>query len=254
MTPEKLPARLMFRDEMGYSKDTPILAYGWCPAGLQFLTPRGYHTMDHTQWHDDPRFGNFREPTSDELAQHETEWQSMFKVIKKWEDDEAAYEKIMKEISFTKVSLPFGWLGNMAPYSIVAPIGLLKGLDGITFRTSEALFMAMRFADQDIQKAIWAERSPMGAKMLAKKHASQMVVQPRSDQDVANMRIVLKLKLDQHKLDEDLLITGDAEIIEDCTARQNESGLFWGAAKVNGVWVGKNMLGKMWMELRQSIQ
>jgi len=40
---------------------------------------------------------------------------------------------------------------------------------------------------------------------------------------------------------------------KDCTNRQNESGLFWGAALKDGVWVGENQLGKFWMYLRDVV-
>ena len=155
------------------------------------------------------------------------------------------------EIAFTKVALPFGWLGNMSPHQIVTPPGLLNGFDGMTFRTGEALFQAMRFTNRDIIISIWREKSPMAAKMVAKRHVKEMVIAPRSKEDTDNMFKVLCLKIDQHpKLREELLSTGDAEIIEDCSNRRNDSGLFWGAAKVDGVWVGRNKLGRLWWHVR----
>ena len=42
----------------------------------------------------------------------------------------------MNEIWFTKVNLPYGWLGNMAPYPVLH--------DGCRWLTTEALFQAMR--------------------------------------------------------------------------------------------------------------
>ena len=38
----------------------------------------------------------------------------------------------------------------------------------------------------------------MTAKMIAKKHRDKMVVEPRSQQDLDNMRLVLRLKVDQN--------------------------------------------------------
>lgn len=118
-------------------------------------------------------------------------------------------------ICFTKVKLPYGWLSNMSPH----PVG--------GYRTAEALFQSCRFKDQKIRDAIAAEKSPMGAKMVAKKHAAQMDVVPRSEWDLKLMRMVLELKLDAHPdLKAALLATGDEEIIEDVTNRPNESGLY----------------------------
>jgi len=148
-------------------------------------------------------------------------------------------------IAFTKVKLPYGWLGNMAPFSI--------SFGGVVWRTSEALFQARRFADSDpIRKLIQQQESPMAAKMLAKAHRSSMVIAPQSAEDLALMADVLRLKIEAHpRLREALLATGDEEIIEDCTARQYGSGLFWGAARrAGGSWFGENHLGRLWMSLR----
>lgn len=156
----------------------------------------------------------------------------------------------MSVITFTKVKLPNGWLGNMAPYPIE--------YGGLIYRTSEALFQAVRFAPGPIREAIRAERSPMAAKMVAKRHANEMLVPPRSVLDIALMRNVLAEKLTQHadELVPLLLATGDAEIIEDVSGRPcTESNLFWGKAlNSKGLWLGTGMLGKIWMELRGIIR
>jgi predicted NAD-dependent protein-ADP-ribosyltransferase YbiA (DUF1768 family) len=69
------------------------------------------------------------------------------------------------------------------------------------------------------------------------------------------MIICLRLKLNQHfKLKEMLMLTGDSIIIEDSSKRPNESGLIWGAALIDGEWVGKNVLGKLWMNLREELR
>ena len=81
-----------------------------------------------------------------------------------------------------------------------------------------------------------------------------MTVAQLSKQDLANMRFVLELKLEQHsELKEQLLATGWKPLIEDCTRRQRGSGLFWGAALIDGEWQGKDMLGRIWMDLRFSL-
>lgn len=148
-------------------------------------------------------------------------------------------------IGFTKVALPYGWLGNMSPY----PIEYGKA----TWRTSEALFQAMRFDDEEVREAIRAEKSPMGAKFKMKAHKEKIIVEPHSKLDVLNMAMCLKLKVQQHpELKEWLIETGDAYIYEDVTARGNKGGnLFWGAMLVDGELVGENTLGKLWMSLRK---
>jgi len=149
-------------------------------------------------------------------------------------------------ITFTKVSLPFGWMGNMAPFPI--------DYDGKSWRTLEHLFQALRFGDEATQEQIRTEPSPMWAKIIAKRNEAEMVVVQRGGQDVANMEKVLRLKLQQHpELRQKLLKTGNRTIIEDCTRRKGGSGLFWGATWENGQWVGQNVLGKLWMKLRQEL-
>ncbi len=147
-------------------------------------------------------------------------------------------------IAFTKVRLPFGWLGNMSPYAIA--------YGGQTWPTAEHLFQALRFEDGSIREAIRSTRNPFAAKLLAKTNSPRMTVTPCSPQDVDNMETVLRLKLDQHpRLKELLLATGQEEIVEDCSNRQRGNALFWGAALQGGTWVGENRLGRLWMRLRE---
>ena len=146
-------------------------------------------------------------------------------------------------IRFTKVSLPFGWLGNMSPYPIE--------YQGKKWRTSEALFQALRFNDEEIKELIRLEKSPMGAKMKAKKHKALMSVSPLSKEDVSNMEMCIRLKIKQHPgLLDQLLSTQGMEIYEDVSSRPRGSGLFWGAKRTDSGWEGDNILGKIWMKVR----
>ena len=154
-----------------------------------------------------------------------------------------------KIITFTKVKLPYGWLGNMSPYPIE--------YEGKEWRTTEALFQALRFEDEEIRELIRSQKSPMAAKMMAKKHRELMKIQPMSDEDYGNMTLCLILKLKHHpNLIDDLLKTEDFVIIEDVTARGSRgSNLYWGAMlDENGDWIGENKLGRSWMYLRELYQ
>jgi predicted NAD-dependent protein-ADP-ribosyltransferase YbiA (DUF1768 family) len=148
-------------------------------------------------------------------------------------------------INFTKSKLPYGWMGNMSPYPVKF------GED--TYRTTEALFQALRFSDNAIKALIREEKSPMGAKFVAKARVPEMTVEQLSDKDVLNMRMCVTLKLMQHpELITELLATGDELIVEDVTNRGDKgSNLFWGAMLVDGEWVGKNILGNIWMDERK---
>ena len=150
-------------------------------------------------------------------------------------------------ITFTKVALPFGWLGNMSPYPVT--------YKGQIWRTTEALFQAMRFENETIKELIRAEKSPMGAKMKAKKHKAEMVIKPMSAQDVENMKTCLQLKVEQHPvLKIKLKSTRDRVIVEDIGKRKGQRHLFWGAKIQNGQPIGENTLGKLWMALREELQ
>jgi ribA/ribD-fused uncharacterized protein len=150
------------------------------------------------------------------------------------------------DIVIGKVKAEHGCWGNMAPFAV--------NHDGKVWRSTEALFQALRFEDEAIREEIRGEKSPMSAKFVAKKHKESMTVAPLSEADLNNMRLCLKLKIEQHpELVEALLKTGEAFIVEDCTKRQRGSGLFWGAALIDGKWQGENWLGRLWMELREAI-
>lgn len=150
-------------------------------------------------------------------------------------------------ILIRKVNEDFGWLGNMSPYSVESR--------GERYRTAEALFQCMRFRDEQCIEEIRSQKSPMAAKMIAKRNKEQMVVAPMSEEDLQNMRQVLRLKVGQHpQLGDWLLKTGDVEIVEDCSKRPRGSGLFWGAALKDGRWQGENWLGRLWMELREDLK
>lgn len=150
-------------------------------------------------------------------------------------------------IIIRKVAEDYGWLGNMAPFSVE--------FAGIKYPTSEALFQCLRFDNEVIREAIRAQKSPMAAKMVAKKHRSQMCILPMSAKDLGNMRMCLKLKVDQNPhLDYRLRDTNEEWIVEDCTKRPGGSGMFWGAAKIGDDWKGENWSGVLWMELRECLK
>jgi predicted NAD-dependent protein-ADP-ribosyltransferase YbiA (DUF1768 family) len=138
----------------------------------------------------------------------------------------------------------------MSPHKIV--------VGDVFWRTAEAYFQSLRFAPDDaVRETIRIQKSPIAAKKVAKENGSRMVVVPMSDADVENMRITLRLKFkcNQIPLEDNLLRTGDRTIIEDCSGRRTDSGAFWGASELpNGLLYGKNMLGKLLMELRNEIR
>lgn len=148
-------------------------------------------------------------------------------------------------ITFTKVSKPYGWLGNM----MKCPISYKMKL----WDSTEALFQSMRYTDENIKKAIREAENGYKAKQVAKQYIDNLSIMPGSEEDLDNMRICLNLKIEQHpNLKELLILTEDKLIIEDCTKRgKTTSNLFWGAVLENDEWIGENWMGKLWMELRE---
>ena len=149
-----------------------------------------------------------------------------------------------KIVRFTKVRLSYGWMSNMSAYPVV--------WKGDRYRTTEALFQAMRFRSKSIRKLIRDKASPMRAKFTAKGYRTQMVVVPCSDNDVMNMWRCLCTKMEQHpKLARRLLATGKRRIIEDSTNHKSASATFWGAKRIDGKWVGENWMGFLWEQMRE---
>lgn len=154
-------------------------------------------------------------------------------------------------IAFTKVNLPYGWLGNMSAEPVVHL--------GKRYRTTEALFQCLRFEGfPAVQEQIRDSASPMSAKMVAKKHRRliQDTVTFLGAEDVERMRLCLRLKLEQHpELKRMLRATGNARLVENVGKRRRESDLFWGAYwdDATAEWVGRSVLGECWMELRREL-
>lgn len=154
-------------------------------------------------------------------------------------------------ITFTKVALPYGWLGNMSPHPV--PDQHL-----LYWKTAEALFQALRFKHgSEPWVKIHDADSPMTAKMIAKSYKDEMVVEPRSPEDVQNMYIVLSRKVMAHAdLRKALIATGSELLVEDVSKRRtSESNLFWGMAlhPDTGHWFGQNVLGYTWARVRAEL-
>jgi len=156
----------------------------------------------------------------------------------------------MSRISITTVKGENGWLSCMSAYPVK--------YNGIEFRTCEALFQWLRFPNHpDIQSEILEQKSPMAAKMKARKNCKLLnrgIKWDEAPEDIDLMKMCLKLKIAQHpELQEKLLATGNDLIAEDCTTHDRESARFWGQVLKNGSWVGENIFGKIWMEIRDEL-
>ena len=163
---------------------------------------------------------------------------------------------IMSDVIIRKVNDVNGWLGNMSAHPVKH--------EGKWWLTAEALFQALRFPmdavndeGMNIREIIYTQKAPMAAKMKSKRYKDKRNITPMGNEDLENMKIVLRLKFGKHNnpIETDLLGTGDRFIVEDCSNRPNVSGLFWGAKRLaDRTWGGTNMLGKLLMELRTEIR
>lgn len=148
-------------------------------------------------------------------------------------------------VIFLKTQEAFGGLSNMAG-------GYPLMINGIRIYTSEALYQACRFPLMpEVQKLIISQTSPMTAKMRSKPFRADT----RKDWLRVRVRIMkwcITCKLVQNwtKFSSLLQETGNAPIVE-----QSRSDMFWGATPdENGNLVGANVLGRLLMELRETIK
>ncbi len=145
---------------------------------------------------------------------------------------------------FKKNNDEFGGLSNMAT-------GFPLKVNGIEIKTSEALYQACRFPYMpEIQHKIIEEKSPMTVKMISRANLKKS----REDWDTVKIKVMkwcISVKLAQNFVKFGALLhqTGLKNIVEN-SSKDN----FWGAIpdKDELVFTGKNALGRLLMDLRQS--
>lgn len=116
-----------------------------------------------------------------------------------------------------------------------------------SFDTSEAAYHWFKFPNQpELQARIRAAQSAHDAFKLAEQHRDLR----RSDWDdvkVGIMHDILRAKVDQHEyVRRKLLATGTRQLVENSWRDD-----FWGWGPTRA---GQNVLGKLWMEIREELQ
>lgn len=143
----------------------------------------------------------------------------------------------MKDIKFYKMSEPYGYFSNFAPYPIF--------LDGEIWNTVEHYFQCNKFEDDILKAKIKKIESPMKVALEGRDTKYHI----RSDWDSVKemfMFNALRAKFFQHpELRIKLIETGDSKLIEHTS---NDS--YWGDG---GDGNGKNRLGELLMKLRNDI-
>src|SRR5262245_39878445 len=141
-------------------------------------------------------------------------------------------------INFYRVSEEFGCFSNFAPYPV--------RMDGKVWPTSEHYFQAQKFKDAKHQESIRQTKSPMIAARMGRDRKKPL----RRDWEsvkVGIMRDVVRAKFSQHDdIRQVLLSTGDAKLVE-----HTENDSYWGDG---GDGRGKNMLGRILMEVREELR
>lgn len=144
----------------------------------------------------------------------------------------------MADIRFYSVADEYGDFSNFAGFPI--------RLDGEVWPTSEHYFQAQKFKDRSVRKKIRTANSPMIAARMGRDRSLPL----RRDWEsvkVEVMRKAVQAKFTQHdELRGLLLETGDAKIVE-----HTENDAYWGDG---GDGSGKNMLGRILMEVRDRIR
>lgn len=145
---------------------------------------------------------------------------------------------------FCRVTDEFGGFSNFAG-------GFLLLVNNQLMRTSEALYQVIRYTDHpDIQREIIDQKSPMAAKMKAKKYYSQT----RSDweeikSDVMYWTLRVKLLQNRDSFGEVLNRTKSKPIVEIST----KGDTYWGTSLEGKQLIGNNELGKLLMKLRDNM-
>ncbi len=122
--------------------------------------------------------------------------------------------------------------------------------ENLEYPTVEHAYQAAKTADIDLRKQVQMARTPAGAKAMGRK------IPPPPDWRSYNLQLMEDLILQKFTrypdLREQLLATGDAELIEGNTWNDRFFGMT--RDKKTGAWYGHNQLGKMLMRVREKLR
>jgi ribA/ribD-fused uncharacterized protein len=120
--------------------------------------------------------------------------------------------------------------------------------DGREWPTLEHAYQAAKTLDLSEQEEVRKARTPGESKRLGRR------VTIRDDWEEAKIGVMeelLRLKFSDPDLQERLLATGDAELVEGNNWRDR----FWGVTQdKDGSWTGQNWLGRLLMKIREELR
>jgi ribA/ribD-fused uncharacterized protein len=141
-------------------------------------------------------------------------------------------------VKFYHLGDQYGCFSNFAPYPIK--------LKGKIWPTSEHYFQAQKFPGTEYEEQIRRAQSPMVAARMGRSRKRPL----RSDWEAVKddvMREAVRAKFAQHPVLCDILLgTGDALLVE-----HTKKDRYWGDG---GDGQGKNMLGKILMQVREELR
>ncbi|HTL88386.1 MAG TPA: NADAR family protein [Leptolyngbya sp.] len=141
-------------------------------------------------------------------------------------------------INFYHLDKPYGYFSNFARYAIE--------LKGKTWATSEHYFQAQKFVGTSHEEDLRQAKNPREAADMGRDRNRPL----RPDWEAVKddvMREAIYAKFTQHAdLREKLLATGEAVLVE-----HTKNDRYWGDG---GDGTGRNMLGKLLVELRDRIR
>lgn len=141
-------------------------------------------------------------------------------------------------IYFYKTNDEYGCFSNFAHYPFV--------VNGITWHTSEHYFQAHKFSDEEYFNKIRMTKSPMEAANLGRSRRIDIRDDWEDSKDNIMRKAVYEKFLQNKEILDILLSTGTEEIVEATT-----NDYYWGCG-IDGS--GKNMLGKILMEVRDALK
>lgn len=141
-------------------------------------------------------------------------------------------------IEFYRVNEEYGGFSNFSKHGFE--------LDGKYWRTSEHYFQSQKFIGSEHEEEIRLAKTPMDAARLGRDRKKPLRLDWEQVKDEIMRSAVLRKFETNDEIKEILLSTGEQKIIEKTT-----SDYYWGCGE-NGS--GKNMLGKILMEVREILR
>lgn len=142
------------------------------------------------------------------------------------------------KIKFYKLVEKYGAFSNFSRHKFI--------LDGKEWMTSEHYFQSQKYLDDNLQERVRLAESPKIAANIGRDRSLPLRSDWESIKD-SIMKKALIAKFSQHQDIKDLLLSTDKlEIIED-----SPIDYYWGCGKDG---TGKNMLGKLLMEVREEFK